>query len=90
LGGAEKVAASRNAAHVDAQRGLEVLLDLAEHLEGVGNFDGVIFESEMAAERRYGADMDTGNGCGAEIDADTVGRTVGENGLKALFGSHGG
>ena len=57
---------------VDAQREFEVFVDFAEHLPGVDDLDGLLFQSEIVAQRQDATHVDAGHERAAEIHRNPV------------------
>ena len=77
-----------NALDVDAEGGLEVVVDPAQHLVGLVDLDQALFEAVVLAEPDDALDVHAGDGRAVEVDGDPVGLAVVEGGVQALAAGH--
>ena len=60
---------------------LEVVLDQAEHLVGLVDFDRALLQAVVVAQRGHATDVDAGDGGAAEVDGHGVRLPMGESRL---------
>ena len=83
---AEHGFAGEDAGDVETHGGAEVVLDEAEHLVGLVDLDGTLFETVVIAEGGDAGDVDAGDGAAAEVDGNAIRLAMRECGLKAKTG----